>query len=85
MILAMQVRSDASTLTKERTDWFLGKIQENKFWDLATRDKSRMGLDGAQWTLEGVKNGDYHIVDRWSPNDGPVRVIGPLMLENLQK
>src|SRR5580704_12000616 len=40
-------QSDASTLTKERTDWFLGKIQENKFWDLATRDQSRMGLDGA--------------------------------------
>ena len=26
-----------------------------------------MGADGAGWVLEGVKNGEYHIVDRWSP------------------
>jgi len=79
------VQNDTSALTKEQTDWFLGKIQENKFWELAPLDKSRLGTDGAQWIIEGVKNGNYRIVDRWSPDDGPVRVMGLLMLKELAK
>jgi hypothetical protein len=79
------VQNETSAQTKERTDWFLGKIHENKFWELALFDKSRMGLDGAQWIIEGVKNGNYHIVGRWSPHDGPVRVMGLLMVKVLAK
>jgi len=26
-------------------------------------------LDGARWILEGVRGGQYHVVDRWSPKD----------------
>jgi len=78
-------KNDTYTLTKEKTTWFLGKIEENKFWELPTVDRSRMGLDGAAWVIEGVKSGSYHIVDRWSPDDGPVRVIGLLMLQKLEK
>jgi hypothetical protein len=79
------VQNDTSTLSREQTNWFLGKIEENKFWELATIDKSRMGVDGAAWIIEGVRNGSYHVVDRWSPDDGPVRVIGLLMLKQLAK
>ena len=74
-----------STLTREQTEWFLGKIEDNKFWRLSAVDKTRMGLDGAQWIIEGVKDGNYHIVDRWSPEGGPVRTIGLLMLHKLAK
>ena len=35
------------------------------------------GVDGAQWLVEGIKDGRYHLVDRWSPTDGPVRQSGP--------
>ena len=28
-----------------------------------------VGLDGSQWILEGVRGGEYHVVDRWSPKD----------------
>ena len=34
------------------------------------------GLDGAQWIIEGLLNGNYHIVDRWSPEEGSIRAIG---------
>jgi hypothetical protein len=78
-------RSDTYSLTREKTTWFLGKIEENKFWELPTVDRSRMGLDGAAWVIEGVKDGSYHVVDRWSPDNGPVRVIGLLMLQKLAK
>jgi hypothetical protein len=79
------LQNDTSILTKEHTDLFLGKIQENKFWELAPLDKSRMGLDGAEWIIEGVKDGNYRVVDRWSPDEGPVRVIGLYMLKELAK
>jgi hypothetical protein len=79
------VQSDKSALTKERTDWFLGKIEESKFWELAPVDNSRTGMDGAEWIIEGVKNGNYHIVSRWSPRDGPLRAIGLLMLHDFAK
>jgi len=39
-------------------------------------------LGGAQWIVEGVKNGKYPIVDRWSPETAdPVRTIGLLSLK----
>ncbi len=79
------VLNDTSTLTREQTGWFLGEIEENNFWKLAAIDQSRMGLDGAQWIIEAVKNGSYHIVDRWSPKHGPVRAIALLMLHKLAK
>jgi hypothetical protein len=29
--------------------------------------------DGAQWVLEGVRLGTYHVVDRWSSRGIPYR------------
>jgi hypothetical protein len=79
------LQNSTSTLTRDQTEWFLGKIEDNKFWKLSAVDKTRMGLDGGQWIIEGVKDGNYHIVDRWSPEGGPVRTIGLLMLHKLAK
>lgn len=46
----------------------LSKQLENLgFWSMKTEDDPCCGEDGARWVLEGVKNGEYHIVDRWSP------------------
>jgi hypothetical protein len=42
-------------------------------------------LDGAQWILEGVKNGKYQVTDRWSPEVGPIRNLGIMMLIDLAK
>jgi len=79
------IQNDKTTLTKEQTDWFLRKIEENDFWKLATAGTSPPGNDGSQWIIEGVNNGNYHMVDRWTPRDGPVRIIGLLMLNDLAK
>jgi hypothetical protein len=71
-------------LTKERTDSFLGKIQEYKFWQLPSEESPEaLGADGAQWIVEGVKHRSYHVVNRWSPKDGDVRAIGLLMINDL--
>jgi hypothetical protein len=62
----------------------LAKIEELKFWELSP-DEPLVGNDGASWIVEGVKNGTYHMADRWSPQSGSVRAIGLLMLQDLGK
>ena len=84
-------------LTKEQTDWFLDRIAELGFWGLPAFEKPHegigpngektveIGLDGAQWILEGIKDGKYQVTDRWSPNTGPVRTLGIIMVIDLAK
>lgn len=34
--------------------------------------KAGLGADGAQWIIERAKDGEYRMVDRWSPeSSGP--------------
>ncbi len=83
------------SLTKEHTASFLDQINEVGFWDLATYEREEVGpdgkkivevhVDGAEWILEGVKDGKYKIADRWSPEKGPVRALGLTMLIDLAK
>jgi hypothetical protein len=85
------------SLTKEQAAWFLDEINEADFWDLATYENSQeavgpdgkrtveVHVDGAEWILEGVKDGKYKIADRWSPEKGPVHVLGITMLVDLAK
>ena len=44
-------------------------LSEISFWDLPTEDPVRGGRDGAQWILEGLRDGKYHITDRWSAEE----------------
>ena len=91
------VTNKIRALTKEQTTWFLDRIEEQGFWALPVYEKFRkgigpngeptveIGLDGAQWILEGIKDGQYHVADRWSPKNGPVRTLGMIMLIDLAK
>ena len=78
------IQNKTRTLTSEQTSWFLGKIEAHNFWKLPSIQEDR-GVDGAQWIIEGVRNGTYHIVDRWSPADGEIRDLGLFMLNDLAK
>jgi hypothetical protein len=82
------VKRRTRTLTKQETDFVLDRIRESGFWGLETYlkpDPRVINLDGAQWILEGTKEGKYHLTDRWSPKDGPVRDMGIFMLIDLAK
>lgn len=77
-------------LTGEETDWFLDRIDELTFWNLPVLEPKEIGpdgkeirtvnLDGAEWVFEGVKDGRYHLTDRWSPKNGAGRSLGLMML-----
>jgi hypothetical protein len=57
-------------LTRDEWDAFMRRLDEACYWNLPAVDPGDAGLDGAQWILEGVKDGRYHIVDRWTPTSG---------------
>jgi len=91
------VMNKTRALTREQTKWALDRINEVSFWGLPSNEKTKsrvgpdgketveIGLDGAQWIMEGVKDGKYQVTDRWSPQNGPVHTLGIMMLIDLAK
>jgi hypothetical protein len=77
------VKNETKELSKEQTKWFLDQVEKLRFWSLPTRDDSHRGCDGAEWVIEAAKDGSYELVDRWSPQKGPVRTLGLAMLTRL--
>jgi len=53
-------------VTPEKIARFSTSLTKADFWNMQPEEPSR-GLDGAEWILEGVQNGEYHIVVRWCP------------------
>jgi hypothetical protein len=39
-----------------------------------------MGNDGSQWIIEGVRNGKYNVVDRWTPRDSAYQELGMFLI-----
>jgi hypothetical protein len=69
------IRNETSPLTKEQSEWFLNQVNL-KLWNEPHERDTPSGDDGAQWIIEGVKNGQYRIEDRWSPAAGPIHDLG---------
>ena len=65
-----------STLTREQVSTFVDKTVALHLWELPSYDANRSGCDGSEWVIEAVKGGRYHIVGRWSPDEGPVFELG---------
>ena len=74
-------RYSTSWLRKSLTQQWLAAFESAGFWNLPTLADAN-GTDGAHWIFEGVRNGKYHVIDRWSPSSGdPIREIGLLGLK----
>jgi hypothetical protein len=57
-------------LSSQETASLLDILEQAHFWSTATRDE-RLGTDGSRWVVEGRLGATYHVVDRWSPDQGP--------------
>lgn len=80
------VTNETRRLPDDTLEWFLPFVEETKFWQLPTRVEHThlIGLDGADWLIEGVRNGDCHVVIRWSPKKGDYfRALGEAFLFSL--
>ena len=62
---------------------FLSTVQEVGFWSAPNPIGDQTGTDGSQWIVEAVKSGHYHVVDRWTPKDGPARALGQFLAFDL--
>jgi hypothetical protein len=75
---------DSVPVSKEQVQHFLMLEQQANFWSMKTvetNDKNRYGMDGTQWILEGAKDWNYHVVDRWTPKEGDYKQICSYLLE----
>jgi hypothetical protein len=68
--------STSKPLTQQQTQHFLKEVQQLNFWSIPTIDPVIGGEDGSEWIIEGVHDGKYHVVNRWSPGSGPIRELG---------
>ena len=60
---------------------FLEMLRDCSFWDAPFEDlDEEIGLDGATWGFEGVKNGNHTLLQRWSPDSGPFFYLGVYFL-----
>ena len=75
------VTDDVHNLTTDQIDGFFGKLDQAQFWQLPSTDYSQQGFDGADWVVEGVKDGRYHVVVRWLPGGTPFRELALHMVE----
>ena len=66
------ITNQTQQLSADEWDMFIKLLQEASYWRLPTESKD-LALDGAQWILEGKKDEQYHLVDRWSPKGGSYR------------
>lgn len=49
---------------------FSESLNRIQFWQLPT-ESAQPGFDGADWILEAVQDGRYHVVLRWCPGSTP--------------
>jgi hypothetical protein len=74
----------STKLSEQETSRIRALIGTARFWEKPPAD-TRIGLDGAQWILEGRRQKTYHLWDVWSPEKiGPHAAFRDLCLEILR-
>lgn len=63
---SQELSTDTRLITAQQVADFSPILNASEFWQLPT-ESSHVGLDGAEYILEGVRDGAYHIVVRWCP------------------
>ena len=72
---------------KSRTASFLKTVDGAGFWSQPDKNPDSERVCRSHWILEGVRGGQYRVLDRCSPEpDDPVRIIGAraMRLANLR-
>ncbi len=72
------VQNTVRHFPQDKVQAFIAEVDRLEFWKLPSFQENPgfVDLDGSQWIIEGAKDGEYHVVDRWSPKNGPIRDLG---------
>ena len=66
-------------LTETETRAFTGRLASARLSEVTGGECAR-GVDGAAWIFETLEDGKHRLFFRHSPDDGPIRQMGLLML-----
>jgi len=84
--LGRLIENQTKKLSAIKVKDLLERVKSANFWKLPTEDKNaRRGLDGAEWILEGVQQGNYHVVVRWTPTKGSYHDLCWFFVRNLAR
>ncbi len=59
-------------LTESEWNSFVDLLNKADYWQMVKKEGAT-GTDGATWLMEGIRNRQYHAVERWSPREGYYR------------
>lgn len=60
------------SLSEDEWEAFMLHLEHSQYWLMPT-ENDRILNDGAEWIMEGYREGRYHVVDRQSPDPGAYR------------
>lgn len=64
--------NNEKSISIEAVNRFLECVKRGDFWRLPTREQHEPQVkDGSYWVLEGVRDGNYHLVYRRNPESNP--------------
>ena len=61
------IKNYTKKVNNKKWNHLISKLDEVDFWNIQTQDPNRIS-DGAEWILEVLINGKYHLVTRNSPD-----------------
>ena len=74
------ITNESKVISMEEWDSFIRLLGRANFRQMPVKSRERMGTDGAQWIIEGMQNGKYHVVDRWTPENSDYEKCGSYLL-----
>lgn len=76
------VDDESKRLTGNEWNTVMKYLEDLDFWNQPTIKRDGiLGNDGSQWILEGVKEGNYHVIDRWTPEKNTYYELGKYLIE----
>jgi hypothetical protein len=79
------IENTTRALSNTEVNRFLALVDRVNFWSAPNPVDDQTGTDGSQWIIEGVRDGKYHVVDRWMPKSGVAHELGMSLAFDLAK
>ena len=74
--------NNSRIISKREWNSFKWQLQKTFYWRMWSKIPSlAIGLDGSEWILEGSNKNNYHVVDRWSPDNTSYRKCCTYLLQ----
>jgi len=76
------VRNETKNWDGPRVKKIRDSFAAEKFFEIQSYEEGKLGCDGAEWIIEAVRDGKYHIISRWSPTEGSAYALGMELIKS---